>query len=204
MPKMKVRVQQQKQILVHNDLSNAGYYFYKRIGERLKMDDREGVGLEMMACLTMLAFSIEAKANFLGWKLSPKKWNEGKTTKEKLKSVAKQLGVAIDFGKRPYSTVTSLKAFRDEIAHGKPIERFADDVKVIESEDLDRHDPLTPDWDKFLTPEFIDQAYEDVNAIWHDLLGASDLKVYETLTQGSSTFEFIEHVAAAKLKTGAV
>jgi hypothetical protein len=31
MPKMRVRVQRQKQTLVHNDLSNAGYYFYKRI-----------------------------------------------------------------------------------------------------------------------------------------------------------------------------
>ncbi|WP_428429557.1 hypothetical protein [Pararhizobium sp.] len=204
MPQIRVRVKRQKQILVHNDLSNAGYYFYKRIGERIKNDDREGVGLEMMACLMMIAFSIEAKANFLGWKLSPKKWDEGKPTKEKLKLVAKQLGVKIDFGKRPYLTVTSLKTFRDEIAHGKPIERSTDDEEVIERDKLDRYDPLTADWDKFLTTDFLDQAYGDVNAIWLGLLGAANLNVYETLTQGSSSFELIEHIPAAKPKTVAI
>jgi putative transposase len=76
-----------------------------------------------MACLTMIAFAIEANVNFIGSEvMNP--WDEALPTKEKIKMISQKLGFAADFGKRPYQTVTELKQFRDALAHGKPIERL--------------------------------------------------------------------------------
>ncbi|QRM39468.1 hypothetical protein F3X89_17390 [Rhizobium rhizogenes] len=117
--KIKVRLQQNRYVLIHNDLANTGFYFRKRIEKRLATDDREGISLEMMACLTMMAFAIEARFNFLGAELIPD-WEEREAWKKKIKRVAKHLGIQADFGKRPFKTLGLLQEFRDTFAHGKP------------------------------------------------------------------------------------
>ncbi len=69
MGKIKVRLKAHRRIYIHNDIGNAVFYFKKRVDERVAKDDREGVGLEIIAGLTLLAFEVEAKFNFLGYKL---------------------------------------------------------------------------------------------------------------------------------------
>lgn len=69
MPKMRVRLQARRDIYVHNDIANAAHYFKTRIEERVSNNDRTGVGLEMVTALTMLAFAVEARFNFLGAQL---------------------------------------------------------------------------------------------------------------------------------------
>lgn len=64
--RMRVVLERRKVDNIHNDLSNAATYFRKRILERIERGDREGLFLEMMAELTMIAFAVEANLNFVG------------------------------------------------------------------------------------------------------------------------------------------
>ncbi|TAU91317.1 hypothetical protein ELI41_23640 [Rhizobium leguminosarum] len=194
--KIRVRVQETSRIYIHNDLSNTGYYFQQRIEKRLKEEDREGIGLEMMACLTMMAFALEARINFLGFRLI-KDWDEWLPIKRKVKLVSKHLGISADFGKRPYKTVKLLKEFRDTLAHGKPA-TFTDAREIITTHDeLEKRGYLNADWESYVNIEFIRQAAADSDEIWRDLLKLADLNLFETLTQGDRSVQFIEHIEEA-------
>jgi hypothetical protein len=114
-----VKVTESRQIYIHNTLENAVYHLKRKIEERIQNDQREGVGLEIMACLTMIAFSFEAQVNFLGFKLD-EKWAERKPYLVKMERIARKLKVPLDQSTRPYSTIKTLKTFRDTLAHGKP------------------------------------------------------------------------------------
>ncbi|MCP9230511.1 hypothetical protein NMG46_09665 [Mesorhizobium sp. LMG 17147] len=193
MNKIKVRLREHRHFFVHNDLANAAYYFNNRIAERLKNDDREGVALEMMACLTMIAFALEAKINFLGYKLIPK-WDERAPYLTKVKMVTKQLGVAFDEQTRPYKTVRALKNFRDTLAPGKPIELQNDKEIITTHEELEKRGYLTADWQSQLNEQFVKDAFGDMEIIWRDLLNRSKLEIFDTLNGGGSTITFIEHI----------
>jgi hypothetical protein len=91
MAKIKVRLKAQRRIYIHNDIGNAAFYFKNRVSERLAKDDREGVGLEIIAGLTLLAFEVEARFNFLGAKLISN-WEEREPAILKVKRVCKRCG----------------------------------------------------------------------------------------------------------------
>jgi hypothetical protein len=115
------KIRKDMRLYIHNDLMNAADYLKRRIDERSKKGDRDGIGLDIMACLTIIAFSFEAQMNFLGFKLI-QKWEERKPYLYKFQRVAKRLNVTVDYNSRPHSTVKELKEFRDTLAHGKPEE----------------------------------------------------------------------------------
>jgi hypothetical protein len=52
-----------------NDIGDAVFYFKKRVEERIAKDDYEGASPDIIAGLTLLAFVVEARFNFLGYKL---------------------------------------------------------------------------------------------------------------------------------------
>ena len=85
MEKLYVRRQAKKNIYVHNDLSNAAFHLLERIDEMERTDNREGIGLDVMACLTMMAFTFEAKINFLGFKVIAE-WKEKQPFHKKVES----------------------------------------------------------------------------------------------------------------------
>jgi len=183
MDKFLAKAKVDKRIYVHNDLENAAFYFAKRVEERSKKDDREGIGLEMMACLIMLAFAAEAQFNFLGFKLI-KEWKEKEPALVKVHAVLKELKVDNDLKARPYKTIHELKDLRDMLAHGKPQEIQLEETVVATEEELSKKGALTHDYEQFLTEAFVAQACEDVDAIWKDLLKRADLKITDTITSG--------------------
>lgn len=192
MRKIKVKLHQKQEIFVHNNLANTAFYFRERISARMAKDDREGIGLEMTACLVMIAFAMEAHVNFFGWKLAPTKWDDRDQIKAKIKVIAKHVGMSVDFGKRPYSTVKDLKAFRDQLAHGKPeiIVRKEDEF-ITTHEEIEALPFPSASWEKLVTQDFIDQAYEDMNAIWEEILAASGLEVFDAVTKGDRSIQYI-------------
>lgn len=199
MTKALVRIREHKNIYIHNDLANAAFYFKERIAERLKNDDRDGVGTEMMACLTMIAFTVEARMNFLGYKLI-EKWKEHAPYKVKVDKVTRHLNVTPDFDARPYKTIQSLKSFRDMLAHGKPQEIRTDLEVVATEEELRRRGNLDAPWERLLTSEFVVSSYEDMEAVWRDLLEKSKLGVMDTITQGGATISYIEDTSSGAPK----
>jgi hypothetical protein len=193
MAKMKVRLKAHQNIYIHNDIGNAVFYFKKRVDERIAKDDREGVGHEIVAGLTLLAFEVEARFNFLGATLI-KDWNERAPAIEKVKTVCSRLSVTVDFSARPYSSVAKLKDFRDTLAHGKPEEKVFDEEIEATAEELDALEFPRGAWESYVDKAFLGQAYTDVELIWKELLTKSELTVFDTLTHGTRHISFIKHV----------
>jgi hypothetical protein len=178
---------------------NAAYYLKRRIEERSKRGDRDGIGLDIMACLTIIAFAFEAQMNFLGFKLI-ENWDERQPYLDKFKRVAKKLNVAIDYQSQPHSTVKELKVFRDTLAHGKPQEIKSEEEAIITREELGRRDVLKADWQKSVTEEFLGRAYNDTESIWRKFLESSGLSIIDTITTGELTTEVIKPVDPADEK----
>jgi hypothetical protein len=174
-----------KNIYVHNDLENTAFYFKEQVKERAETQDRDGIGHDMMACLVMLAFTVEAQFNFLGFKLKGDKWKEKAPTIEKVHTVLKHLDVDNDLSQRPYKTIVDLKTLRDTLAHGKPtvIKTQEKEWKATE-EELQKAGALVADYEVFLKEEFVAQAYEDVDAIWKELLKRSGIEIMDAITSG--------------------
>jgi len=83
---IKARIEQKKNIYIHNDLSHAASFFKQVIDDKIKTDERDGLTFYQMACAVMLAFTFEAKINFLGHKCL-QNWQERQPFDDKVKQV---------------------------------------------------------------------------------------------------------------------
>jgi len=146
-----------------------------------------------MACLIILAFTFEAKINFLGHKLIDS-WNERQSFKDKIAEVFSYLKISPDEEIRPYSSICSLKNFRDSIAHGKPIEIVFDEEVVHPVKEIDREIDLEGKWKCYCSHENVFNTYADIDTIWKELLQASNLELFDTITRGESGLTFIEKI----------
>lgn len=177
-------------IYIHNDIDQAAYYFKQRVEDRAANGDRDGIGLEMIACLVLLAFASEARFNFLGHKLI-KNWDERMPALVKVEKVLKRLGFPFDKDTRPHKTIADLKTFRDTLAHGMPVEvSFEGDIAATKQE-LEEKGKLSADYQRFLKEAYVYEAYEDLETIWKDLLKRSGLNILDTVTQGGVEYSII-------------
>jgi hypothetical protein len=149
-----------------------------------------------MACAIMLAFTFEAKINFLGWKLI-QQWKEFQPFEDKAKQVFEALKLEVDWTKRPYLSIDNMKNFRNTVAHGKPQVIERDEVVTMKPEELDRRIDLSGEWEKACTHEAVTQAYEDLDVVWKQMLEKSGLKLFDTMTHGEGGISFIEKVVEA-------
>lgn len=189
-----VRQQAKKNIYVHNDLSNAAFHFKKSVDSRLEEGNREGIAFEIMACLSMLAFSFEARINFLGVKLFQEKWKERQSFNNKVGQVINKVKLGLPENERPYISIEKLKKFRDSIAHGKPCTIEVDEVVKIDHGDLDCVVDLSASWEDFCTESVMGEVYEDIEKVWQLLLSKSGLELLETITHGSGGITVIEKI----------
>jgi hypothetical protein len=189
------RLQGKKYVYIHNDLSNAAFHFKTRIEERLERDDRVGITFDCISCLVMCAFSFEAYINFLGSKLITG-WKERQPFDDKVKEVLKHLGIQPDETQRPYSAIGRLKTFRDTVAHGKPDEEEYDKVVEIKGDGSDARPDLTGEWQKICETDSVFEIYEDIEAIWKEMLEKSGLSAFDTLTHGEGGLTFMEKAKA--------
>src|SRR5690349_6290601 len=119
MERIRVRRYGKKHIYIHNDLSQGAYHFKPQIERRIAESDLKGIAYEYIACLIMLAFSFEAKINFLGYKLGHN-WKEKDPFPKKIDKVFAALHLTPYWIARPYSSIKFIKDFRDMLAHGNP------------------------------------------------------------------------------------
>jgi len=182
-PQRKMRVLIEREIVdnIHNDLSNTAHYFKKRVLERLANDDRDGIFLEMMATLTMTAFAFEANLNFLGMTKNVPKWR-GKNLDDKLTTLLELFGLTPNMEERPYSTVGPLKKLRNTLAHGKPRTYADNEIFVGTYDEAYKLQRKETEWEAMVNPEFMTMAYDDTDQIWHELLAAAQIEVWETIS----------------------
>lgn len=191
MNKIKALVEVKKRVYIHQDLEQAAYYFKKTVESLSKAKDRDGIGIEMMACLLFLAFEAEAKFNFLGHKLFGAKWNEHQPYLVKLEKVARHLEVPIDYNQRPHKSIKQLRDYRNTLAHGKPIE-IDEPAREMEGtiDEFRKKGSLRGEWEDCLTEKFIAHCADDVDKIWKSMLERAGIKILDTMTEGGVTISF--------------
>ena len=162
-------------IYPHNELLNLARYHLGVMNDKLQSGNEDAVSLDALSCLIALAFSIEALVNFTGAK-SVQNWKEKQPFHNKIQKVCQAIGINFDGQIEPFKLVESLKTIRDQIAHGKP---FDGPVDVTSSTELKQ--AITP-WGKYLTPTYINHAYEQVKAFQRILLHNSGVPIGATLT----------------------
>ncbi|MCY1193931.1 hypothetical protein D9M71_550050 [compost metagenome] len=180
-----------KHIHIHNDISNTANHLRKRVEEMEAAGKREGILLDVTACLVMLAFTSESRINFIGAK-KVENWDEWKPFHLKVKIVFNELGIKPDYSQRPYSAIKRLQEFRNTIAHGKPSVVPVDEVVEVGPEERYDDVDLRADWEECLSTDFMRQCSDDIDQIWKQLLEAAGIEPYETLTHGSYSFDLIE------------
>ena len=184
----KYLLQAEAEHFIHNDLSNCSWDFQKRMRNQIDSDDRLGIYHTMMASLIFSAFSIEAKLNFVGLKTLGKGWPERASLREKVDLLLVHLNVDLSWGQRPLQTIARLKKFRDVVAHGKPeIVNLEREVTV----EPNVWDALKSQWEKTVTPEFVDQCRFDEDHFWRLILEKADISELETTTHGGYTLKAI-------------
>lgn len=170
------------QVYPHNDLLNLAHYHKGVIEKKVAEFNKDAIALDCMSCLIALAFSVEAIANFVGFKTMVE-WKERANYKDKMTVLGKNLGFEFDCSRDPYSSLQILKTIRDQMAHGKPIKTKAE---VSDRESLMRA-MVTP-WDEYLTPEFSRHAFEQVKVFEKMLLEQAKIPLMDTLTSGTAVW----------------
>ena len=193
MAKIKVRRHQKKRIYIHNDLSNAAFHFKKRIESRLQNNDQKGIAFDHMAFLVLSAFAFEARINFLGKKLITD-WKERSPFHVKVANVFSAVEIKQQSNQRPFSTLKTIKDFRDTLAHGKPEETVVEEEAIMEQHEEDGLVGLTAEWQKYCTPELMQIVHEDLNTLWKMLLEKAGIKVFDTLTSSFGALTVIEKI----------
>jgi hypothetical protein len=185
MTKRQVRKTAKKNIFIHNDISNTANHLKKRIEEKDEVGDRQGIALDITACLVMLSFTLKSRLNFVGEQRIAG-WKERRGFDKKVETLLRALELEPDFRKRPYSSIKELKDFRDTIAHGKPDTIEVDETVDLESEaDYDAFD-LRGEWERFLTIDFTRQCSEDIDAILESWLATAGIEVHQTISRVST------------------
>ncbi len=184
----KIEVKQVKKIYIHNDLMNVAFHMKEQILFK-HSHGQEGIDLEILAALTMLAFAFEAKINFVGQKVV-NKWKERESFKKKSSKIYSELELSPNLNERPFSSVEKLKKFRDFVAHGKPI-----DICIVTEGEADGYRPrvdLKAGYEEICTIENFLEIYADVKEVWRIMLDAADIPLIDTITTGSTTHTLID------------
>ncbi|AHE53890.1 hypothetical protein [Sphingomonas sanxanigenens] len=192
----------------HNDVANAAWFFKERLTKALQDKERsDGIFLDMMAMATMTAFALEGYVNFVGMTLI-ERGHEGdsakgawlrfekKSPRDKIKVIRRLTGEKIDWNKRPYRTVRDLMGLRNMLAHPKAHRAEQREFEAVGTEDELKKmlRDYRPEYERQLTWDFVTMAYEDVEAIWNELLGFAKIEAHETWSAGMQGLEFLEHV----------
>jgi hypothetical protein len=129
---------------------------------------------QFMASLVFTAFTLEAYLNHVGPNLLPCwEYLERQNPKEKLRLIAKHLGITVNFGNRPWKIMSELFEFRNTIAHGKSM-TFKPSVKVVLLEEHQTDISMAKTrWELFCTQQNAERARADVEKMVFTLYEAA-------------------------------
>jgi hypothetical protein len=197
--KITARVQKDKKLFIHNDLSQGATFFNDIIQEKLKKDDRNGIAFDGMACALMIAFAFEANLNFMGEHLYKNgkvtSWDEKSKFWKKLDKVFGAIGIPVEKEKRPLSSMIRMKNLRDTLAHGKPVEIKGDDEQTGTEEELRSGASLAADWQQEVKPDVVAECLSDLDDLWKQMIQKSGINIMDTMTQGATTITVIQRAA---------
>lgn len=191
---IKAAVKETRKIRIHNLLSQAAWHFKQVIEDKQKTGGT-GITYDCMACATMLAFTWEAYLNFFGDALLQSSWKERQELDKKIDAVFQRLKIAPDWSRCPYQSVSTLTHLRNTLAHGKPFTK-TDQTEIINKAEkiTNRKVDLSGDWETKCTPDFVLNAHDDLDDIFKQMLKASGLSLFDTLTIGEGSISFVDKI----------
>lgn len=138
--------------------------------------ERDGYLYEYLSCLVMSAFSFEALVNDVGHRAIPA-WDdlETLTWKRKLRVLAINVDLKIDFSKRPLQTVNTLFAVRNQVAHGRPHALGPVTKREQGTHEELRRRHLTLKWEEQANADFAQRAVKDVDEFADQLYVAAKI-----------------------------
>lgn len=164
----------------HTSLLNLAFYHREHIKAKLERGDRAGIALDSASCVVTLAFTVEGILNVVGCKLVAA-WKERQPYDAKLKQCCGVLGV-LDMDSEPFTTLGLLKAFRDEIAHPKPIVEKV--IEISKPSDVFKH--MSAPWESACNPTFALHAFEQVDAFEKLVLQHPEIGEVTFMTQAGN------------------
>ena len=191
---VKVRIEQNAKVYIHNDLSQGATHFSDVVQKKLEDGDRDGIAYDGMACALMIAFAFEANLNFMGNHLLKigkiNEWNERAKWYKKRDKVFETIGIPVDENKRPQSSMKRMKELRDTLAHGKPKEFNTEEEKEVMRDELLKGSILAAEWQEEVKPEVVKECLADLDELWKLMIEKSGIPVIDTITQGEKTVAF--------------
>lgn len=162
----------------HNDLLNLANFNLEIINKNLKNNEHEGLMLHCMNCIISISFGIEAFINYIGNE-KLESWNERANWYAKVKQVCHASGLEYDLANPPLSTMEIMKNIRNDLAHGKSVEK---EVEIRNSAELKVE--MAPPWEQHCNPNFSNMAYEHANQFIKEVSERFGVALFDSLTKG--------------------
>jgi hypothetical protein len=189
-PVIIAKLEYEGRALIHNDLISAAFNLKERIDANMKKGELSGIGLDIMAAVTMTAFAYEAYLNFVGFTVI-EDFVEFQNGKKKRNQIMAALGIEWNDDVRPFATINRLIEVRDIMAHGKPY------FVKTEWEAIGTHSELVEQIRSYrvgiegqIDYDLLRDAYDDVEVVWRMMLKAGGIEAFDTLDGGSSGITF--------------
>lgn len=160
----------------HTRHLNLAHYQLETINNKVSINNEDALTLDCQACLTSLAFTVEALINFIGHK-KVENWVERRPFPKKLRQVCAVANIDFNLGIEPLQRIDLIQEIRNLMAHGQPIESN----EVIGSQEELRLALACP-WDRYANPDFVNETYQAVKQFQVLLLSGCEISIGETLT----------------------
>ena len=128
--------------------------------------EKKGSYHQYLACITFVAFSLEAFLNHLGSEIFST-WVdlEPLNPRGKINIIAEKLKIDVDYGAMPWQIVPEIVAFRNKVAHGKN-ETLSECVEVpLNKYDEHLNQFLKAKWQQYATLESCEKTTKYVEAL---------------------------------------
>ena len=147
-------------IYPHNDLLNTSYHLLERIERQSNGGNENGITLDCIGCITVLAATSEALLNAIGQKRI-ENWQERQSPRSKIIQICGAANLEFNEEAAPYNTIKALRNVRNQIMHCQPeitdnLEQPANHIEV-----------LNASWMEYATPEFCREAFDSIKMFQH-------------------------------------
>ena len=158
-----------KEIYPHNDLLNASFHILEKIEAAVKEGIEDGITLDCIGCIAVLAATSEALLNAVG-QLKIEEWQERQSPRVKLITICKSASIEYCEDVYPFNILEELRCIRNQIMHCQPV--ITENPLSV----ADDSNPLDADWLGKATPEFCRSAFDSIKALQHSVFDALEIK----------------------------
>jgi hypothetical protein len=162
-------VESEKTLYTHSYLHHAADFALEQA-----INQEDGSFLNCLCSIVMTAFCIEAYVNHVGMERLDD-WNDRAAVLTKLRVVAENIGVKVDYGRRPFQSMRLANKFRNQMAHGKTVKLSKSFIQKLGTKSKAKE--LTAWWEKLCTVDYARQFLDDLEKVMTMIAEGYDLDI---------------------------